>query len=161
MNEENARLGPYELVRQSPTAFLSKADEARYVAYCLWQARSDPPVGPEFDGPTEHKSSSSFWGFLRESSLSLELIGKAVFAQRQTGLYEPKPVPGSHNVPQLWRMASLPSLPPDQEAILYKAWQILVWAGRYPAPNKDDNDLYPEVNRARELAAGSQKNKSR
>lgn len=160
MNDEGGRLGPYEIVRQSPTAFFAKADEARYVAYCLWQARSDPPAGPEFDGPSEHKSGSLFWGFLRESSLALELISKAVFAQRQTWSREPKPVPGSHNVPQLWKMAALPALPPHQEATLYEAWQILVWTGRYPAPTKDENDLYPEVKRARDLASTSNRQDS-
>ena len=79
--------------------------------------------------------------FRREASLSLELITKAVIAQRlQVGedLGTITSVPISHNVPKLWTDARLPALPPDDHARLIQARVFLMWAGRYPAPNRDE-----------------------
>ncbi|WP_206379292.1 hypothetical protein [Sphingobium yanoikuyae] len=157
MNEKSIQLGPYEVARQSPASFFSKADEARYVAYCLWQAKSDPPSGPDLDDDLHHQVKALLWGFMRESSLALELISKAVFAKNQMGADLPNPVPGSHNVPQLWKMAHLPALQPVQEIVLYDAWQTLTWVGRYPAPTRDDRDLYPEVDRVHKQAASAKR----
>jgi hypothetical protein len=79
--------------------------------------------------------------FRREASLSLELITKAVIAQRlQVGedLGTITEVPVIHDVPELWTDARLPELPPDDHARLIQARMYLQWAGRYPAPNKDE-----------------------
>jgi hypothetical protein len=81
----------------------------------------------------------AFW---REASLSLELITKAVIAQRlQVGedLGIITRVPVSHNVPKLWECAKLPQLPPDDSGRLVRARVYLMWAGRYPAPNRDED----------------------
>jgi hypothetical protein len=80
-------------------------------------------------------------GFVREGSLALELIAKAVIAQRlEVGedLNGITKVPTSHNVPQLWSQAKLPELPREDYGRLVKARVNLTWAGRYPAPNKDE-----------------------
>jgi hypothetical protein len=81
-----------------------------------------------------------FDAFAREGSLALELIIKAVIAQRLevgevlTGITM---VPASHNVPKLWADAKLPELPRDDKGRLIKARINLMWAARYPAPLKD------------------------
>jgi hypothetical protein len=80
--------------------------------------------------------------FRREASLSLELITKAVIAQRlQVGedLGTITKVPVSHNVPKLWTEARLPALLPDDHGRLIQARVYLMWAGRYPAPNRDED----------------------
>jgi hypothetical protein len=81
----------------------------------------------------------AFW---REASLALELIAKAVIAQRlEIGedLGGMTRVPVSHNVPRLWTDASLPSLSREDYGRLVKARVFLMWAGRYPAPNRDED----------------------
>jgi hypothetical protein len=47
-------------------------------------------------------------------------------------------VPANHHVPELWTQARLPALPADDHARLIQARMYLQWAGRYPAPNKDE-----------------------
>jgi hypothetical protein len=81
----------------------------------------------------------AFW---RKASLALELIAKAVIAQRlEIGedLGGMTRVPVSHNVPRLWTDASLPSLSREDYGRLVKARVFLMWAGRYPAPNRDED----------------------
>jgi hypothetical protein len=61
--------------------------------------------------------------FQREASITLELITKAVIAQRlevgeDLGVTK---VPASYNVPQLWSQAKLPELPRDDYGRLVRA----------------------------------------
>ena len=110
----------YERRRRDPLYFQFGAADARLAARLL--------------------EGSGLDAFLREASLSLELITKAVIAQRlQVGenLGTSK-VPVIHDVPKLWTYARLPALPPDDHARLIQARMYLQWAGRYPAPNKDE-----------------------
>lgn len=81
----------------------------------------------------------AFW---REASLALELIVKAVIAQRlEVGedLGEVTKVPVSHNVPRLWTQAKLPKLVGEDLGRLIRARVNLMWAARYPAPNRDED----------------------
>jgi hypothetical protein len=86
-------------------------------------------------------SKADLWdGFTREGSLALELIIKAVIAQRlELGedLGSITRVPATHKIPELWSQAKLPELPPADYGRLVSARVFLMWAGRYPAPNRD------------------------
>ena len=139
----NRMLDPYEATRLSPLGFWSKADGARYVAYCIWTLRCgtliDPaPIGGDIGGAKD----ALFWGWLRESSLALELIIKTVLAEKERLKDRPSSVPSSHNVSQLWKMADLPKTSWEQEYHLRSAHLVLQWFGRYSAPRKGGIDLF-------------------
>jgi len=141
---------PYEVARRSPLGFWSKADDARYVAYCLWTLRHGTPIDPAaIGGSIESAKGALFWGWLREISLALELIIKAVIAQKENFKDSPSSVPNSHNVPQLWKMADLPQTSWEQEYHLCSAHQVLQWLGRYSAPRKGTPDLFEARNTLR------------
>ncbi|SDC38979.1 hypothetical protein SAMN05216337_1002349 [Bradyrhizobium brasilense] len=121
----DARVSAYERRRRAPLHFEARASNAMHCARVLVEA-----------GP-----SATYEGFAREASIALELIVKAVIAQRlevgeDLGIIK---VPVSHNVPQLWNHAKLPTLPPDDYGRLVRARVNLMWAGRYPAPNRDED----------------------
>ena len=135
----------YETARGAPTGFWSRADGARYVAYCIWMLRQGRPIDPEpIGGELEGAKAALFWGWLRESSLALELIIKAVIAQTECLKETPSSVPSTHNVPQLWKMAGLPKTSWQEEYQLATAHQVLNWAGRYSAPRKGAADLFED-----------------
>ncbi|MDA9400911.1 hypothetical protein ACM42_02380 [Bradyrhizobium sp. CCBAU 25338] len=72
----------------------------------------------------------------------MELVIKAVIAQRlEVGhdLGQVTKVPANHNVPHLWVIAGLPQLPPEDSGRLVIARVYLMWANRYPAPNRDED----------------------
>ena len=72
----------FETIRRDPHHFWAGADRARYSAYCLWKLR-DNPIDPEPIGSDLGAARAAlFMAWLRESSVSLELITKAVFALR-------------------------------------------------------------------------------
>lgn len=131
----------YERRRRAPFHFHAKADNARFNAYVLSHldglnieafARQ-----ANYGGNTDIALSEAFD---REASLALELIVKAVIAQRlELGkeLSEIAKVPASHNVPDLWRKARLPELSQEDAGRLVIARVYLMWASRYAAPNKD------------------------
>jgi hypothetical protein len=130
----------WEPKRRAPLHFESLAENAKYCARLLSRAPH---------------STATYQGFVREASLSLELIAKAVIAQRlEAGedLGAVTRVPASHNVPHLWATARLPSLPPDDYGRLVHARVYLMWAGRYPAPLRDEDgerdiaDLWDHAN---------------
>jgi hypothetical protein len=117
----------WEPKRRAPLHFVALAENAKYCARLLSQAPH---------------STATYQGFVREASLSLELIAKAVIAQRlevDEYLGAITKVPANHNVPQLWASAKLPTPSPDDYGRLVRARVYLVWAGRYPAPNRDDD----------------------
>lgn len=93
-----------------------------------------------------------FEGWLRESSLALELIVKGVLAERAVQTGGEAVVPNVHDVPKLWRMAQLPRLSRDDEYRLLVAYQVLQWAGRYAAPRKGRPDLFAEMRKMRTYA---------
>src|SRR5690606_3343480 len=78
----------------------------------------------------------------REASVALELVTKAVIAQRVengTADMHVGSVPMTHNLPTLWANAKLPKLAKDDKGRLLKAKYILLWTGRYPAPKTDED----------------------
>ncbi|MDI3561295.1 hypothetical protein [Bradyrhizobium sp. Arg816] len=116
----------YESRRRAPLHFEARASNALYCARVL----------------SETPTPGTYEGFAREASLALELIVKAVIAQRlEVGedLGDITRVPANHNVPQLWASAKLPQLASDDYGRLVRARVNLMWAGRYPAPNKDEH----------------------
>ncbi|WP_443970345.1 hypothetical protein [Sphingobium sp. CR28] len=134
---------PYEAIRANPTEFWSKADGARYIAYCLWTLRHGQIIDPSpIGGDIEGAHTALFWGWLRESSLALELIVKAVLAQIGYRKEVPAKIPSTHNIPQLWKMAGLHRTSEQQEYFLATAHQTLSWAARYPGPLKGAPDLF-------------------
>ncbi len=79
--------------------------------------------------------------FYREASLALELIIKAVIAQRiemGRALRDVVQVRPTHDLDKLWNEAELPPLCPADRRRLLIAKRLLKWAGRYAAPVKDD-----------------------
>lgn len=140
----------YEVARQSPIQFWSKADHARYSAYCLWTlAQSGPPDPTPIGGEWGRCKVALLESWLRESSLALELIVKAAFAQNEVQQPMPMSVPSTHDVPKLWAMAQLPRVNGQQAYHLQMAYQILQWSGRYAAPRKGRPDLFADMDRFR------------
>lgn len=116
----------FEDRRRAPLHYEARASNALYCASVLDKAEGH----------------GTYEGFVREASIALELMVKAVITQRlEVGedLGMITKVPASHNVPQLWADAKLPTLPPDDYGRLVRARVYLMWAGRYPAPNKDEH----------------------
>jgi hypothetical protein len=127
--------------------FLAKADNARFAAYCIWMTRQrDNEVAAretQYNGNPQIALSESF---RREASVALELIIKAVIAQRIECKISKPNVPSirlTHDLVELWEDASLPRLPRADKHRLLIAKIILYWAARYPAP-KRDRDYYRE-----------------
>lgn len=123
--------------RLAPLHFFARAENARYSAFSLWTLWNSK-VYPDVNKAGYDRSPDVALkeGWLRESSLALELVVKAVFAQREEGKKEPKVVPAIHDVSRLWDEAKLPSLNEDDSTRLVEISMILKWAGRYAAPNK-------------------------
>jgi hypothetical protein len=121
--------------------YWSKADNARLAARVLWVARSsDQSKLAEWVGYGGSTGIALYEAFLRECSISLELVIKAVIAQRlecgsAANVTKVRPV---HNLPSLWGDARLPTLPQEDQATLVIAKQKLTGAGRYAAPKKDN-----------------------
>jgi hypothetical protein len=161
----DAPLSTRERRRRAPLAFRAKADNARFVAYLLWQEARKPPLSWPWNRPhadpsetlSEAASKSGYYGtpsiaahegFLRESALALELIVKTVIAQKielgcaPSGVVRVRPV---HDLPRLWTDAGLPSLSrEDQRRLLLVKW-LLNWSGRYAAPKTDDQFYQEEA----------------
>jgi hypothetical protein len=92
--------------------------------------------------------------FRREASVALELIIKAVIAQRIECKISKPNVPSirlTHDLVELWEDASLPRLPRADKHRLLIAKIILYWAGRYPAP-KEGPGLLPRAGGHRTVA---------
>ena len=85
-------------------------------------------------------------GFVREAALALELIVKAVIAQKLELQVAPEGVNAirtTHDLPWLWKDAGLRTLSRKDQALLLAGKRILIWSGRYAAP-KSDADLVRE-----------------
>lgn len=130
-----------ELRRRAPLHFWAKAENARFVAATLWNSKGGlRPSGaarPEYCGDPAIALNEAF---LREASIALELIIKAVIAQQIE--YGPDEVRSNivkytHAITDLWREAELPKLTRESLYRLMLAQRILFWAGRYAAPKTD------------------------
>jgi len=132
----------HEMRRRAPLHYEARADNARFAAYAIitlhqkaWQ-RCAEQIGYGGDPWT------SIWqAFFREAALALELIIKAVIAQRiENGLAmrHVVRVRPTHDLVTLWADAELPPLSLADQHRLMIARQGLVWSGRYAAPKTDD-----------------------
>jgi hypothetical protein len=131
----------HEMRRRAPLHFWAKADNARFAAYAIStldqeaQQRCAEQIGYG-SGPTIAIREA----FFREASISLELIIKAVIAQRielDIAMDHVTRVKPTHDLVLLWEDAELPPLPPDDLHRLMIAKRALSWAGRYAAPMED------------------------
>lgn len=137
-----------EMRRRAPLHYWAKADNARFSAALL--AKASPEVRSRTASAIHYGSSTGIAAqeaFLREAANSLELILKAVIAQMAENARcrgeETHPVPATHNVVQLWRMAGLKKLKRYDMYRLVRTKHILAWSGRYGAP-KNDSDYDKE-----------------
>jgi hypothetical protein len=118
-------LSTHEVRRRAPLHYEAKADNARFVAYLLDQALSadcisQVKVGANYGGTPQV---ALYEAFRREAALALELIVKAVIAQRIEAenasryVVSVRPV---HDLPKLWQEASLPTLSNEDQRRLVK-----------------------------------------
>lgn len=134
----------FEIRCRAPLHYEARAKNARYVAYCLNQSCDDGwnEKAAEAIGYTGTPDIAKGESFLREASLSIELILKAVVARKiQLGKAPAhlKSVPMTHDVIRLWQAAGLPKVSDEDWHRLVRIKQILFWAGRYAAPVKDEH----------------------
>jgi len=136
-------LSIHEMRRRAPLHYLAKAENARYVAFVLDQRLSEDALSRAAEalpyGGTPGIAVGE--GFYREAALALELIVKAVIAQKLELGVAPKyveKVRPSHDVPRLWADAGLPKIQNKDRRILHLVKRILYWSGRYAAPKDDD-----------------------
>ena len=133
----------HERRRQAPLHFWAKADNARFTAHALWTL---PDPGQEkrarqinYNGNPAIATEEAFY---REASVALELIIKAVIAQRVEigiAMRHVVKVRATHDLVSLWKDAQLPALSSGDAHRLMIAKQTLYWAGRYAAPLKDED----------------------
>ncbi|OKL42905.1 hypothetical protein [Pseudovibrio exalbescens] len=142
-----------EMRRRAPLHYEAKADNARVVARIILdtsdaaQAQAASSIG--YTGSTGIALRESF---LRECSIALELVVKAVIAQKiemKRSNKKVTTVPSSHDLVMLWATAGLPELSLEDRETLVIARRVLNWAGRYAAPKNDEREdkLYSEERR--------------
>jgi hypothetical protein len=132
----------HDIRRRAPAHYWAKADNARYAAYLLSRGLSQETLHAAADGAGYHGTPgiAAWEAFRREAALALELIVKAVIAQRiRLGLARSdlRAVPLTHDVPALWREADLPELSNEDRRRLVLVKSLLSWSGRYAAPKTD------------------------
>ena len=120
--------------------WISSAEKAWFAAYLLWNMRDEAKL-KEVVRECDYKNGDSdlavIEAFRRESGVALELIIKAVIAQRiEARQANPatEGVPANHDIPSLWSQAKLPELPREDKYRLLLVKQTLMWSGRYATP---------------------------
>lgn len=138
-----------DIRRLAPLHFEARAANARFAAWTLWKLSDG-------EGTDEAKQAIGYHGsgsvalaeaWRRERSLSLELIVKAVYAQREEFKPEPRVVRATHDVLSLWGEARLPKINQDDKLRLAVTYQLLQWSGRYAAPRAGSNGLDDLIDR--------------
>jgi hypothetical protein len=133
----------HEMRRRAPLHYEARADNARFAAYAIVtldqkaQRRCAEQLG--YGGDPRAPMGEAFF---REAALALELIIKAVIAQRiEMGLAmrHVVRVRPTHDLVALWGDAELSPLSPADQHRLMIARQGLVWSGRYAAPRRDED----------------------
>lgn len=128
---------------QAPLHFYTKAQNARFCAYAI--SHLDKPLLFSLAASSDYYDDvqiATREGFMREASISLELIIKAVIAQknentRRDNQKKVSNVPQTHDVLQLWQMAGLETLSEDDQYRLAIVKRSLNWSSRYAAPKND------------------------
>ncbi|WP_250152630.1 hypothetical protein [Ancylobacter radicis] len=123
--------------RQAPGHYYIRADNARYSSRVL--SSLYPSSATTFARDVDFRgdpATALAAAARREMSLAIELIVKAVIAQRLENREHlaASSVPMTHNVPVLWRQARLPELEEADQRRLHAFGVIMTWAGRYAAP---------------------------
>lgn len=136
-------ISPIERRRRAALRFWHAAENARFSSRVLWSTSSEAAnaIRSEFFCG-DANGEALVEAYRREASVALELVIKAVIAQRvENGTADTHAgsVPMTHNLPTLWENAKLPKLPKDDRGRLLKAKYILLWTGRYPAPKTDED----------------------
>ncbi len=120
--------------RRAPFHFLRRAENARFTAYVLWEEKERAETErAEKINYTGTSSIALSEGFVRESSIAIELILKALIC-----LESGEPPPATHDVYNLWQKANLANLCDENLVHLTLMTETLYWSGRYAAPNKDE-----------------------
>lgn len=136
----------HEMRRKAPLHFLAKADNARFAAYAMHTLTDEAAsrcAGEIEYGGTPHVALQE--SFRREAAIALELIVKAVVAQRiESGKSKAIKVRATHDLLDLWADAGLPKLQEDDLRVLLDAKKVLYWAGRYAAPRRDEDSIKEE-----------------
>lgn len=144
----------FDMRKSAPLHYLARADNARFSAFILSRPESEFGISNADElgyGGTPRIGMHE--GFLREASLALELILKAIIAStRKSGVG----IPHTHNLPQLWSEAKLTTLEPFDNYQLFEFYVTMKWSGRYPVAKtrreyESDND---ELTRLRIEAQG-------
>ena len=132
-----------EEILKAPLHYHARGENARFTAYLigchlysdiLLKAKKELP----YSGTPEVAVCEAF---CRESSTALELVTKAVIAQKIESGTAQKHVTRVrliHDLVGLWQDAELPRLKNDDQRALLFAREVLMWAGRYGAPIKLD-----------------------
>lgn len=132
----------FEWRRLAVAHWASRAENARLSACFLWQSRHPEETAAvvaicDYGGSPEVALVASY---LRESAVALELIVKAVIAQRMTARgADPaiEGVPATHDLLALWKEAALPTLEREDQLRLLRFKSVLVWSGRYATPRSE------------------------
>jgi hypothetical protein len=127
-----------EMRRKAPLHFFAKADNARFVAYALWRGISAEclSLAATCSGYGGTPFVATGEAFNRESALALELIIKAVIAQKIEIGGGPKAVPAVHDVPVLWVKAGFPALSVDDRRRLLRVKSRLIWSALRNSENR-------------------------
>ena len=103
-----------ELRRRSPEHFIGKAENARFAASVLWLACSqNHGAHAEAVRYSGEPLTALHEAFLREATLSLELIVKGVIATKikhGSAKASVNKIRASHNITLLWQDADLPNM---------------------------------------------------
>ncbi|MDI3336398.1 hypothetical protein QKW60_08275 [Defluviimonas aestuarii] len=125
----------WDIRRKAPAHFWAKADNARFAAYVLsHQTALAQKAASAESGYMASTGIALTEGFLRESSIAMELILKAAIL----ALSDEVPPPFTHDVPRLWREAKLPKPSRDDSYRLQEMAMLLDWSGRYGAPRSNE-----------------------
>lgn len=148
MTSSDEFISIHEMRRRAPLHYVARADNARYVAFVL-HSRLPADLLRELADSAGYGGSPNiamYEGFAREAALALELIIKAVIAQKlELGVAAVgvTTIRMTHDVLRLWEDAGLTTLSREDQALLLSAKRILIWSGRYAAP-KTDADIFRE-----------------
>ena len=138
----------HEMRRKAPLHFLAKADNARFAAYVVHSLGNDAAI--RFASDIDYGGTPSvglYVSFLREAAIALELIVKAVIAQRiESGVSKATvtKVRATHDLLALWEDAGLQTLQKNDLSVLLDAKRVLYWSGRYAAPKSDKDSIKEE-----------------
>lgn len=120
--------------RSHPNQWFNRAADLRSGAAALWHGMrtSDDQLNEELGLPRGNSMAVACWPVYHMlCGLAIEVMLKAVISQT-------KPVPESHDLTHLARVAAI-SITEQEKRLMAYYQRAVVWAGRYPVP-KDCTD---------------------